>query len=190
MRIGIFGGTFNPIHNGHLIIAEEARIKLKLDQVFFVPSFITPLKARKDLVSAEARFRMTEKAISNNKYFFISDFELRRRKKSYTIDTLREFKCYFPKDKLFFIAGSDNLRSLKHWRGLDQILALAGFVLIKRPGYQLKKKKGITFLELSQIEISSSDIRRRIRKGLSFRYLVPEATYRYIKRNKLYGGSQ
>ncbi|MFH0839352.1 MAG: nicotinate-nucleotide adenylyltransferase [Candidatus Omnitrophota bacterium] len=188
MRIGILGGTFNPIHAGHLILAEEALGKLCLDKVIFVPTFIPPHKSDEDLVDPNHRYRLIELAIKDNPNFEISDIELKRRGKSYSIDTLRQFKKRFGKfTKLFFITGSDSLGELFSWKDINDIFKLSQFVVANRPGYPVKGlPKEAELVLITPIEISSSQIRKRIKEGLSIRYLVPDSIWHYIIKKRLY----
>ncbi|MBM3252917.1 MAG: nicotinate-nucleotide adenylyltransferase [Candidatus Omnitrophica bacterium] len=188
MRIGVLGGTFNPIHIGHLILAEEAFSKLSLDKVIFVPAFIPPHKIEEELVSADHRYRMIEIAIKDNPNFEISNIELRRSGRSYSVDTLRQFKKLYGKfTKLFFITGSDSLGELFSWKDINDIFKLSQFVVANRPGYPFKElPKEAELVLITPIEVSSSQIRKRIREGLSIRYLVPDAVRNYINKKGLY----
>lgn len=187
-RIGVLGGTFNPIHIGHLAIAQMAKEKIRLDKVIFVPSNWPPHKRAKGIASAEDRYKMVQLAITGNPYFSISDFEIKKKGKSYTIDTLRYFRGKFSKDtKLFFIIGGDLLPQLNEWRYIDEILKIASFIVVNRPG-QIRKIKGVRYHAVSMpgIDISSSYLRQRHIKGSSIKYFVPDQVIDYIKRHKLY----
>jgi nicotinate-nucleotide adenylyltransferase len=187
MRIGIFGGTFNPIHFGHLVLAEQAYEKLNLDKVIFIPSFYPPHKKSHDVISALHRYNMVKLAIKGNPRFEISDIEVKRKGRSFLIDTLRQLKKIYPKAKLFFISGSDTSEQMSRWKSIDEILNLAKFVLAKRPGYRLKKyNKNISVISITELDVSSSMIRRKISQGKSIRYLMPLRVYRYIKQKGLY----
>jgi len=187
MKIGILGGTFNPIHIGHLILAEEAREKLGLDKLIFVPACLPPHKASADIAPANMRLFMLRLAIKGNRQFCVSDTEIKRDGRSYTIDTLRELKARYPSDELYFIVGSDLLTYLEEWKDLKEILAMVKFVAATRPGYPLEKiPQYITTIPIRAVDISGFEIRKAIRENKSFRYLVPEAVYRYIMGKKLY----
>ncbi|MCM8800557.1 MAG: nicotinate-nucleotide adenylyltransferase [Candidatus Omnitrophica bacterium] len=187
MRIGILGGTFNPIHLGHLILAEEARQKLKLDKVIFVPTYLPPHKDNKEIAPAQDRLKMVKLAIKNNPYFSVSDIEIRRKGRSYTIDTLREFKRIMPSDELYFIIGSDLLNYLNEWKDLDEILKMVNFIVATRPDYPLDKlPPHITTLPIRAVDISGYQIRQAIKQKHSFRYLVPEKVFKYITKRGLY----
>ncbi|MDP3142428.1 MAG: nicotinate-nucleotide adenylyltransferase, partial [Candidatus Omnitrophota bacterium] len=139
MKIGILGGTFNPLHVGHLAIAEAIRDKINLDKVIFVPSYIPPHKSKIKLAAAGMRFKMVKAGIKGNPNFSVSDSEIIRQGKSYSVDTLRYFrKLYRRKAKLYFIIGADSLPELKTWREIRAILKLARFVVVNRPGYAIK----------------------------------------------------
>lgn len=187
MKIGILGGTFNPIHIGHLIMAEEVREKLKLNRVIFVPAYLPPHKDNFDIASAAGRFAMVKLAIRGNKYFLLSDIEIKRDDRSYTIDTVKEFRKLYPQDDLYFIIGSDLLKYLEDWKDLDEIIKMVKFIVATRPGYPLEKiPSHISTIPIRAVDISGFEIRRAIKEKKSFRYLVPEAVYRYIIREKLY----
>lgn len=187
MKIGILGGTFNPIHIGHLILAEEVREKLELDKIIFVPTYLPAHKNNSDIAPAPARFTMIKLAIKHNRYFSISDIEIKRNGRSYTIDTINEFKKIYSKDELYFITGSDLLKYLDEWKDLDDILKMVKFIVASRPGYPLEKIPSyISTLEIRAVDVSAFEIRQCIKQNKSFRYLVPEAVFNYINKKKLY----
>ena len=189
-RIGLFGGTFNPIHIGHLAVAQTARETMKLDKVIFIPSNWPPHKNTDTLALAKHRFGMVRLAIKDNPHFAISDFEIRRQEKSYTIDTLKHFCRVLPRDsKLFFIIGGDTLAHLKDWRYIDDILKIVTFIVANRPG-QFKKNLGMKIryhaITMQGIDISSSYVRQRIAQGKTAKYYVQDSILGYIKRHHLY----
>jgi len=187
MKIGILGGTFNPIHIGHLILAEEVREKLRLDKIVFVPAALPPHKADTEIALAGARYEMIKMAIKGNKYFSLSNFEIKRLGRSYTIDTLKEFNRIYPRDELYFITGSDLLRYLDEWKDLNEIIKMVKFVVATRPGYPLDKIPSyIQTVAIRAVDVSAFEIRECIKNNLSFRYLVPEAVADYIRRKRLY----
>lgn len=188
MRIGILGGTFNPIHIGHLILAEEARFKLKLDKLIFVPAFMPPHKDTLGLVDARDRLEMVRLAIEDNPAFEISTFEIDSRKKSYSIDTLKEFRAIYGDDaQLCFITGSDSLKDLFSWKDINDIFKISKFIVANRPGFPLKDvPKEAETVVITPIEVSSEDIRKRLKEGRSIRYLVPDKVHKYILGHKLY----
>ena len=192
-RIGVLGGTFNPIHIGHLAIAQTAQEAMKLQEVIFVPSNWPPHKSTQSLAPVHHRCNMVRLAIKGNPYLKVSDFEIKKEGKSYTIDTLWYFRRIFPRDtKLFFIIGGDMLSQLKSWRYIDDILKIATFIVVNRPG-QFKKSHGMKInyhsVSMPGIDISSSYIRGRIAQNKTIKYFVPEGVIRYIKKHKLYKGS-
>lgn len=187
MKIGILGGTFNPIHIGHLILAEEVREKLEVDKIIFVPTYLAPHKDNTDIAPVECRYGMVKLAIKKNKYFSVSDIEIKREGQSYTIDTLRELKKRYLKDDLYFIIGSDLLKYLDDWKDLDEIIKMISFIVATRPGFPLEKIPAyISTIPIRAVDISGFEIRKAIKENKSFRYLVPEAVFEYISRKRLY----
>ncbi|MDD5729916.1 MAG: nicotinate-nucleotide adenylyltransferase [Candidatus Omnitrophica bacterium] len=187
MKIGILGGTFNPIHLGHLILAEEAREKLGLQKIVFVPTYLAPHKKNSHVASAKARYAMIKLAIRGNKHFSVSDTEIKRKGVSYTIETIREFRKSFPKKELYFITGSDLLRYLKDWKDLKEILRIVKFVVATRPGYPLEEIPSyISTVAIRAVDVSAFEVRNCVKTNKSFRYLVPDAVYKFIKKHNLY----
>ncbi len=187
MKIGILGGTFNPIHIGHLILAEEVREKISLDKVIFVPAYLPPHKDNSDIADALARHKMIKLAIKTNRYFAVSDLEIKRNGRSYTIDTIKEFKKNYPKDDLYFITGSDLLKYLDEWKDLSEIIKMVKFIVATRPGYPLEKIPAyISTVAIRAVDVSAFEIRQAIKESKSFRYLAPERVVDYINKNKLY----
>lgn len=190
-RLGIFGGTFNPPHMGHLIVAEHVREFLKLDKVFFVPSYISPhKKAGEELLSAH-RFNMVRLAVRNHEAFEASDVEINIRDTSYTFKTIETFRRSFPESRLFLMIGADNLAEFHTWAHPEKILKLATLVVMTRPSYPraVKRKRigsGVRYVTVPEIGIASSEIRERIRRGRSVRYLVPGSVQKYILQHRLY----
>lgn len=204
MRIGIFGGSFNPIHYGHLRAAEEVRELFGLEKVIFVPSGSPPLK-NSDVAEAYHRFKMTELAISNNPNFAISDFEIRQQAPSYTLNTLTFFKKIYQNDTIFFIIGVDAFYELKFWYKPQQLVRMVDFIVMSRPGFEKFKdsefigfqladncyrfkdsEKKAFFVSVTPIGISSTQIRTMVRNGKTIRYLVPQKVINYIEQHKLY----
>jgi nicotinate-nucleotide adenylyltransferase len=187
MRIGILGGTFNPIHIGHLILAEEAREKLGLERIIFVPAYLPPHKDNSDIAPAADRLKMVKLAIKGNRYFSVSNAEIKRDGRSFTIDTIKEFKKIYPQDELYFIIGSDLLKYLDDWKDLDEIIKLVKFIAATRPGYPLEKLPAyISTLAIRAVDVSGFEIRNCVKENKSFRYLVPEAVHKHIIRKKIY----
>jgi nicotinate-nucleotide adenylyltransferase len=187
MRIGILGGTFNPVHIGHLILAEEALDKLKLDKVIFVPAYQPPHKDEA-ILDAEHRFNMVALAIEGNPCFEVSRIEMAAKQKAYSVDTLKALREQFgPTAEFFFITGSDSLKELSSWKNIDEVFRLANFIVAKRPGFPIERTpKEVRVVVITEAEVSSSEIRRRLKEGRSVRYLVPEKVRGYIEKYRLY----
>lgn len=186
-RIGILGGSFNPIHLGHLRLAEIAAQQLKLDKVIFVVSYLPPHKRKETLAGALKRYQMVTLAIKGNSQFQISDIELNRKGISYSVDTVRQLKAIFGDSKLYFIVGSDFLKQFTQWKDIRALAKLCKFAVAQRAGYISKKTfVKMRIVTMNYMEISSSDIRWRIRSKKSIRYLVPEDVRQYILKKKLY----
>lgn len=190
MRLGILGGTFDPIHLGHLILAQEAFERFKLDRVVFVPAYIPPHKKRKHITTASNRLKMVALAIKGNKRFGVSTFEVDAGGRSYTVDTLRHFKkAIGSRDRLYFIAGSDSLDALSKWKDIEEIFSLSRFIVAARPDYDIKKSSyegSIITMPIPAIGVSSSLIRAKAARGGSIDYLVPQNVADYIRKRKLY----
>ncbi|MEW5797461.1 MAG: nicotinate (nicotinamide) nucleotide adenylyltransferase [Bacteroidota bacterium] len=190
-KIGIYGGTFNPPHIGHLITAECVKESLGLDEIFFIPSFISPHKQEGEEFSAVHRFEMMQRAIEGNEYFNVSDFEILRRETSYSVTTLEHFKKEFPQDELYLIIGMDNYLTFHLWKEPERIMEIALLAVMNRPNYPRKVNvvigtKKTVFVDVPDIDVSSSDIRFRVKSGKSIRYLVPFSVERYIREHNLY----
>ncbi|MFA5780151.1 MAG: nicotinate-nucleotide adenylyltransferase [Elusimicrobiota bacterium] len=185
MKIGIFGGSFDPVHKGHIELSKKAIKQLKLDFLFFVPAFLPPHKTRK-LTDAVYRKRMLRLAIKKFSKFKISDFEIKRKKNIYTYQTLKYFRKEYPSAELFFIVGSDSAADLKNWKNVKEIMQLSKIVFAERKGCKTKIKKDFLKLEGIIADISSTDIREKIKKYFSIKGLVPAVIEKYIKKNGLY----
>jgi len=197
-RIGIMGGTFDPLHYGHLVAAEMARNEFKLDKVIFIPTGSPPHKVGRKMTNQELRFQMVQLAIEDNSSFLVSRMEIERIGYSYTVDTLRDLHKLHPKDELYFITGSDAFREIFTWKDAEHILELCHFIGASRPGFdaedfllELKAEHPEYFermhlLEVPALAISSTDIRSRVKKGQSIRYLLPESVRLYIEKEGLY----
>lgn len=188
MRIGILGGTFNPIHIGHLILAEEALWKLKLDKVIFVPSYLPPHKDEEGIIDAQHRFKMVTLAIDANSRFEVSRLEIDLKQKAYSIDTIKKLKAqYGPGAEYFFITGSDSLKELVSWKQIDEIFKISKFIVAKRPGFPIDVvPQDVQAVVITEIEVSASEIRKRLKENKSIRYLVPDNVREYIEKNGLY----
>lgn len=191
MRIGILGGTFDPIHFGHLLLAQEALEKLHLGRVIFMPCYRPPHKCRRNITDAKTRFKMVTLAIKSNSKFSVSSMEIKRKGKSYSVETLHRLNDIFAKStKLFFITGSDSISERVKWKDFDEVITLARFVIARRPHYPFsclnKRRKVIRFIDITSLDISSSGIRRNVGEKRSIEYLVPEEVKRFIAKNRLY----
>jgi nicotinate-nucleotide adenylyltransferase len=197
-RIGILGGTFNPIHLGHLLTAQDALEQLGLKRVIFIPSATPPHKVVDKLAGARDRLQMIKLAIRGNDRFEVDDIEIKRGGKSYSVDTLAELRRRHPRATFYFVLGADSLRELHLWREVEQLVTLCTFVTVPRPGFEPKPVIGprldaATRRRLRQhvlrghaCDIASRDIRARVAGGRSIRYLVPDAVRLYIGRHRLY----
>lgn len=188
------GGTFDPIHNGHLVAASEAAYRFQLDQVVFVPTGQPWQKAGRDVTAAEHRYLMTMVATASNPRFTVSRVDIDREGPTYTIDTLRDLRELFPDAELYFITGADSLASIMSWHDWEVMLEMANFVGVTRPGYELSKdmlplgsQTGIELIEIPAMAISSTDCRKRAGEGEPVWYLVPDGVVQYIAKNNLYG---
>lgn len=209
MRLGIFGGTFDPVHYGHLLLAEYCREQLSLDQVWFVPTAIPPHKQDALLTPATARIEMLKLAIGGQESFQISSYEVDRGGVNYTVDTLEHFHAEDPTRELFFLMGADSLHDLRGWRSPERICELAVPVFVTRALPQAGDHEPVDFslleglatperlefirqhrVDMPRIDLSSSEIRGRVQAGLSIRYQTPRAVERYIETSGLYRPDQ
>ena len=195
LRIGLFGGTFDPPHLGHLALAECAREQLRLDRVLFVPAGTPPHKRGRQLSSARSRVAMTRLAVRGQAAFAVSTLEVRRRGPSLTLDTLRHLHAGFPGARIYLLMGADSLDDFRFWHEPRAIAALATLAVARRPragGTRRRTRSGarrgarVVQLDNPVLELSSSDIRARARAGRSVRYLVPDAVAAYLARHRLY----
>ncbi|MEE9193061.1 MAG: nicotinate-nucleotide adenylyltransferase [Thermodesulfobacteriota bacterium] len=217
LKVGLFGGSFNPLHIGHLRAAEEVREILDLDKIIFIPSSIHPIKNEKNIVDAKYRLRMLELATRDIKDFEVSVVEMKRPGPSYTVDTSKYFKDKFKNYRLFFILGTENLAKIDTWKDYKELFKCADFAVLSRPGYNLENirdiiprglvkqfklsenKNGKTvykhssgnslvFFKIKGIRISSTTLRKLVENGKSIKYFVPDSVNKYILKNKLYLG--
>ncbi|QWU17654.1 nicotinate-nucleotide adenylyltransferase [Paenibacillus sophorae] len=193
MKVGIMGGTFDPIHIGHLLVAETARDAFGLEQVWFMPSHIPPHKHAAG-ASGETRLALVSEAIRNNESFRILDWEIVRGGISYTIETVRMLKERYPSEDFYFIIGADMVQYLPKWKDIDELVRRLTFIGVGRPGNSLNLgtlpvniADKVLLADMPMVDISSTMIRERAASGKSIRYMVPEAVYDYVQRSELYG---
>ncbi|MCF4007540.1 nicotinate-nucleotide adenylyltransferase [Corynebacterium uropygiale] len=194
-RIGVMGGTFDPIHHGHLVAASEVADRFDLDEVVFVPTGQPWQKADREVTPAEDRYLMTVIATASNPRFSVSRVDIDRGGETYTIDTLHDIQALYPGAELFFITGADALRSIVTWRDWEDMFALARFVGVTRPGYELHKdiipevhRERVLLVDIPAMAISSTDCRARAAQGRPVWYLVPDGVVQYIAKRRLYRG--
>lgn len=185
-KVGILGGTFDPIHHGHLIIADQVLTALSLDEVRFMPNASPPHKSKRTSTTNEQRLKMIELAIQNHPRFQTETIELMREGKSYTYDTMVLLKEREPDAEFYFIIGADMIDYLQQWNRIDELFDLVKFVGVNRPGYKGNTEYPIIRVEVPIIDVSSSLIREKIKNRESIRYLVPDAVLRFIKEHHLY----
>lgn len=187
-RIGVMGGTFDPIHHGHLVAASEVAQSFDLDEVVFVPTG-QPWQ-KEHVTTSEHRYLMTVIATASNPQFTVSRVDIDRRGATYTIDTLRELKGIYPGAELFFITGADAIAQILSWRDHDELWDLAHFVAVSRPGHVLSTAglptDNVSLLEIPALAISSTDCRDRVHRGHPVWYLVPDGVVQYIAKHHLY----
>ena len=191
-RIGIMGGTFDPIHNGHLVAASEVAWVYDLDEVIFVPTGRPVFKLDKHVTNAEDRYLMTVIATASNPKFTVSRVDIDRPGVTYTIDTLRDLRALYPDADLFFITGADAVAEIMQWKDVEQMFDIAHFVAVTRPGYAastLLPEGKVDMLEIPALAISSTDVRRRATHGEPVWYLVPDGVVQYIGKHGLYHAS-
>lgn len=204
MRLGIFGGAFDPVHYGHLLLAETCREQCRLDQVWFMPAAIPPHKQTHQLAAAKLRVEMLKLAIAGYEPFRVSEWEIERGGVSYTVDTLTALRATYPAAELFFLMGADSLRDLPTWRSPEKICDLATPIVVRRQGVPepdfsslasvVSTERIAAFresqVEMPVLELSSTDIRQRIRTGNSIRFRTPRAVEKLIETERLYTESK
>lgn len=191
MKIGFLGGSFDPVHFGHLIAAQDVYEQHKLDRLFLVPAAQAPLKPQDVQSTVEDRLAMLELATEWDDRFEISDFELQKGGVSYTIDSVRHFREKFPADELYWIIGGDQLPKMHLWKEVAALAGLIEFIFLERPGHPVKAAPSVPGLRLHRcdghlVEISSTELRERVRRGLSLDYFVPHKAIVYIREKGLY----
>ncbi|WP_329033016.1 nicotinate-nucleotide adenylyltransferase [Streptomyces sp. NBC_01725] len=191
-RLGVMGGTFDPIHHGHLVAASEVAALFDLDEVVFVPTGQPWQKSQSAVSPAEDRYLMTVIATASNPQFSVSRIDIDRGGKTYTTDTLRDLHSLHGDADLFFITGADALSQILSWRDAEELFALAHFIGVTRPGHDLTDdglpKGGVSLVEVPALAISSTDCRGRVAQGDPVWYLVPDGVVRYIDKRQLYRG--
>ena len=191
VRLGVMGGTFDPIHHGHLVAASEVAARFQLDEVIFVPTGRPWQKS--NVTATEDRYLMTVIATASNPRFKVSRVDIDRDGPTYTIDTLRDIQALYPDADLFFISGADAISQILSWKDVDKLWSKAHFVAVTRPGHDLHLPDNapagaIDILEIPALAISSTDIRERSQKHEPVWYLVPDGVVQYINKHKLYAG--
>jgi nicotinate-nucleotide adenylyltransferase len=191
LKTGIFGGTFNPPHIGHLITAEKVRTELALEKVIFIPSFISPHKQEGESALSLHRLAMTRLAVSDNPYFECSDIEVTNKETSYTLHTLEQLHKNHPSDTYYLIIGMDNYLTFQLWKEPAKVLDLATLVVMNRPGYpkqvnEIVGTRKTIFVDVPNIDISASEIRNMTAAKKSIRYIVPASVEQYIGTHGLY----
>lgn len=191
MKIGFLGGSFDPVHFGHLIAAQDALEQHQLDRLIFVPAAQAPLKDEPVRVSAEDRLALLQASLADDPRFEVSDLEVRRGGTSYTIDSARHFRAQFPDDQLYWIIGGDQLPRMHLWKEIAELAKLVEFIFLERPGHPEKATPNVPHLRLHRcdghlVEISSTELRARVRQGLSLDYFVPHRAILLIKEKALY----
>ena len=197
-RIGILGGTFNPVHMGHLFMAEYARVEMNLDMILFIPTGVPYMKNNKEILSSDIRMQMLEMSITSNSFFATSDIEIKREGNTYTFETLEELHQLYPNADLFFLVGADCLFTIEHWYQPQRIFDNCTLLAANRndvPQMELLEKKKflenmfqaqVRLLDVPQMDISSTKIRENIKSGRSIRYMVTDAVHDYILQNNFY----
>ncbi|GBF73723.1 nicotinate (nicotinamide) nucleotide adenylyltransferase [Paenibacillus sp. 598K] len=194
IQVGLMGGTFDPIHLGHLLAAESAREACGLDEVWFIPAATPPLKDHAPRATAEERLEMVYRGIDFQPHFRAMALELERGGTSYTIDTVQALREAYPGREFSFILGADRVNDLKDWHRIEELAELISFIAVERPGATMDTsqlpaavRERVKRCEMPLIDISSTDIRTRREDGRSIRFLVPDKVYQFIRRNELYG---
>ena len=195
VKIGFLGGSFDPVHFGHLLAAQDAYEQYQLDRLILVPAAQAPLKPNDAQSSADDRLAMVRAATEWDHRFEVSDIELRRGGISYTIDSARHFRAQFPHDTLYWIIGGDQLPKLHLWKDIGELASIVEFIFLERPGFPLKASPDIPGLRLHRCDghllaISSTELRDRTRRGLSLDYFVPHKAIVYIQQHDLYRSSR
>ena len=193
MKLAVMGGTFNPPHLGHLVCAEEVNDHFKFDKVMFIPSARPPHKSNSKILDAQHRYMMTVLATQDNPRFEVSRIELDRPGRSYSIETVKQLREIYGQDAhIHWIIGADAILDMFIWKDVDELLTLCKFIAINRPGYDLSQAdprfmNKVQVFKITNVDISATEIRRRVEQGMSIKYLVPPNVEKYIHENGLYG---
>ncbi len=187
-KIGLLGGTFDPPHYGHLIIANEVLNQCRLDEVWFVPAFVPPHKQQMRVSKPEHRVKMVKLAIASHPFFRLCTIEIDRKGPSYTVDTLKKLKAKYSNVEFFFIIGADMVQDLLNWKKIDELFEMTTFIGVKRPGFPLESPflNKIITVETPLTSVSSTFLRERFKKNQSTRYYLPDNVRHYIEENQLY----
>ncbi|MDR7078014.1 nicotinate-nucleotide adenylyltransferase [Neobacillus niacini] len=185
-KVGILGGTFDPPHYGHLLIANEVLSELNLDEIWFMPNQEPPHKKKSDSVENTDRLQMLELSIEGNSAFKIEKIELERSGPSFTVDTMKILNEQFPNHQFYFIIGADMIEYLPKWHKIDELMELVQFVGVQRPEYSSETDYPIHYVDIPAFEVSSSMIRKRVNQGMTVRYLLPDRVIDFIREKQLY----
>jgi len=186
-KVGILGGTFDPPHYGHLLIANEVHSALQLDEIWFMPNHEPPHKKKPESVMDEDRLKMLKLAIAGNPDFTIQPIELKREGPSYTVDTMKMLKTEYADHQFFFIIGADMIEYLPKWHKIDELVHLVQFVGVERTSYSHQTDYPVLYVDVPAIDVSSSMIRDRLKSEKTVRYLLPDPVIEYIEEKQLYG---
>lgn len=185
-KIGIFGGTFDPPHCGHLLMANEVLHQLSLEEIWFLPNQIPPHKQEEHFSDSSHRIEMLKLAIESNPSFKLQLIEMERQGPSYTYDTMKLLRGKYPEVQFYFIIGADMVEYLPKWHKIDELLGIVQFTGVKRIGFQMETPYPVQFVDVPEFEVSSTLIRERVEKNQPIKYLIPENVRRYIEENGLY----
>lgn len=189
MRLGVLGGTFDPLHNGHLSIAQSALKQLNLDKLLFVPAFVAPHKQlQKPAASPHHRHQMLAIASQSDERMDVCTFEIEKARTSYTIDTVNYLKSIYPKSEIYLLMGADSWNSFNTWKDFEKILVLAKLAVVKRPGLELKTTPGISKIDvvMDEVDISASELRKSLAQGKYAELNIPQGVLEYIEQHNLY----
>ena len=187
LRLGLYGGSFDPVHHAHLILARQALEDLRLDRVIFIPAAESPFKPGSNAASAEDRLEMVRLATQGEPAFAVDSIEIYRQPPSYTIHTAKAYKAQYPKEKLIFLVGEDHLESLPKWNDFDELLQIVNFAILSRSDLPLRADYPVV---RRRFDLSSTEIRHRVANNMPISYLVPENVVRYIREKNLYRGEE